>query len=173
MSSDHPQPDPLYRIRHLVGPAIDHLAHAFGQREYVVRDEGYVGTAPETAPEFEKTLRDLGFAWDPLSLYHHTPSGRTSDASWTYRETPLVDRQLHVVLFEQADDTVDIYAHEEPSWVRHPLKHALMDDIDRSRGVARTCALFDQAAIEYQQRSLSAITPGRITDSIRAKLPVL
>lgn len=171
MTTDHPQPTPFYRIRQRAGPAIDRLAHSLGQREYVVCDDGYVGTVPNAVPAFETTLRRLGFSWDPLSLYHHTPTGRTSDGSWTYRKSVLADRQLHVVLFERESDRLDMYAHEEPSWVRHPLGHARMNDIDRERGVDRLTSMLDSAAIEYEQKSDWRKRLGRFVDRFRATVP--
>lgn len=173
MAPEHPQPTPFYRVRQQLGPAIDHLAHALGQREYIVRDKGYVGTVPETVPEFETTLRRLGFSWDPLSLYHHTSTGRTSDGSWTYRESILADQQLHAVMFDRGDDTLDLYAHVEPSWIRHPLGHALMDDIDRRRGVTRMRELLENAGIDHEKRSEPELALGRLVDVLRANLPSL
>lgn len=124
------------RIRQVLGPWIDRLARRLGQPEFHVRDEGYAGTASVPVTELESWLRAAGFAWDPVSLYHRTQAGTDTDGSWVYRPSPLADRQLHVVLFAQSPDRVDVYAHEEYSWLRHPVKHARQEDIRREAGTA-------------------------------------
>jgi len=65
------------------------------------------------------------------------PDGRTEAASWARRDALLARRQTHVILFE-ADDGVDIYAHEEPNAL-NPLtawRHYRGRGYDPAAGVA-------------------------------------
>lgn len=123
-----------YRLRHTIGPWIDRLADRLGQPSYHVRPTEYAGTAHCSLSDLEATLRVDGFSWAPFSLYHRTPTGTSPNRSWTYRSSVLADRQLHVILFAQSSETVDIYAHTEYNWLRHPVKHAKQIGIDRIEG---------------------------------------
>ena len=115
---------------------------------------GYVGTVQLPIADVEATLRDGGFAWDPVSLYHYTPAGSSTDGSWVYRSSPFADRQLHVVLFVQAPDRTDIYAHAEFSWLRHPVKHAREVGIRREEGVAEMRRWLDAQGLDYERESV-------------------
>jgi hypothetical protein len=125
-----------FRFRRAVGPWVDRAAQTVGEPITRVRAAGYAGTARCPVEDLEAELADLGFRWDPLALYHFTPVGTPADGSWVYRESPFADRQLHVVLFAQERDRVDLYAHDEPNWLRHPIAHARQTDIDHERGAS-------------------------------------
>ena len=123
-----------YRLRHTIGPWINGLAERLGQPTYHVQPTEYAGTAHCSMNDLEALLQDDGFSWAPFSLYHRTPVGTSPDRSWTYRSSVLADRQLHVLLFAQTSETVDVYAHTEYNWLRHPVKHAQQIGIDRAEG---------------------------------------
>ncbi|WP_225334346.1 hypothetical protein [Halomicrobium urmianum] len=126
-----------HRVRSAVGPWIDRAARAVGQPVTHIRASEYAGTVRCRIDDLEAELSAAGFDWDPLSLYHYTPMGTSTDGSWVYRESPLADRQLHVVLFAQSVDRVDLYAHYEYNWLRHPVAHALQRDIRHEEGRRR------------------------------------
>ena len=126
-----------HRIRRAVGPWIDRAARRLGQPITHVYATEYAGTVNCRIDDLEARLSDAGFHWDPLSLYHYTPVGTKADGSWVYRDSPLADRQLHVVLFAQSEDRIDLYAHYEHSWIRHPIAHALQKDIRHAEGARR------------------------------------
>ncbi|AQL41567.1 hypothetical protein BV210_02030 [Halorientalis sp. IM1011] len=126
-----------YRFRSAVGPWIDRAAQTVGEPVTRVRTAGYAGTARCPVEDLEAELAELGFGWDPIALYHFTPVGTPADGSWVYRQSPFADRQLHVVLFAQERDRVDLYAHDEPNWLRHPIAHARQTDIEHERGAAQ------------------------------------
>lgn len=42
-----------------------------------------------------------------------------------------------------------MYAHWEPSWVRHPIRHYRASDVDAETGIERARSLFENAGIEY------------------------
>lgn len=142
------------QFRHRVGPWIDRLAERLGQPTTRVYPSGYVGTVHRSLAELETELRDGGFTWDPISMYHYTLAGSTTDGSWMYRTSPLGDRQIHVVLFEHPPERVDVYAHEEFSWLRHPLKHAREVDIRRRKAVAEVRRWLASRGIDYERDSL-------------------
>jgi hypothetical protein len=132
---------------------------------------GYVGTVSVPIAELEATLREVGFRWDPVSLYHYTLIGNSSDGSWVYRSSRLSDRQLHVVLFGKERDWTEIYAHTEYSWIRHPLKHARQEDIRRSEGARTMRRILERCRVEYDRKSIltRGVTQagGRIREALR------
>lgn len=137
------------RARQSIGPRIDAAARTFGDPQYRVRSSEYVGTVTLDIADFEGRLYEAGFTWDPVSLYHRTPSGTATDGSWVYRSSPLADRQLHVLLFAQARDRIDVYAHEECSWIRHPLKHARQERIQRRAGASEAGRILERIGVDY------------------------
>lgn len=141
-----------------------------GTTDYVVQPAGYVGTVEATLPDLEATLYDAGFRWDPFSLHHRTPAGTTSDGSWAYRDSLLADRQLHVVLFERATGRIDVYAHDEPNWLRHPIGHAGMDDIRRERESGRIRRWLDELDVAYERESIVVRKFEHVRDRLRLKL---
>lgn len=76
----------------------------------------------------------------------------TTVASWAwYPKGALAsDDQLHLSLYAGPDrSTTDVYAHWEPSWIRHPIRHYRATDVDAERGIRRARSLFEEAGIEY------------------------
>jgi len=107
--------EPLRRnASRLTGVLVDDRA---GPRE--IASGEYAGTLPLSPSAAERLLWNVGFRRNPLARLK-TRDGRPERSSWVYRESPLADRQLHLMLFPGPDGTVDIYAHEEPSSV-NPL----------------------------------------------------
>ncbi|MFB6166004.1 MAG: hypothetical protein ABEJ31_12660 [Haloarculaceae archaeon] len=137
-----------YRFRETVGPWIDGFARTLGQPMTRIRASEYAETAHCRIDDLEACLHDAGFRWDPLSLYHYTPLGTRGNGSWVYREWPLADRQLHAVLFSQSADRVDVYAHDEYNWLRHPIKHAREVDIRHREGAEEMRAHLDDADVD-------------------------
>ena len=128
------QPDVSYRVRQRLGPLVTRFARRFGQPEYRLRDTEYVGTVQRPLDEFTETLQEHGFEWDPLAWYHQPPVGSEPDGSWTYQRSLLADRQIHAILIAHSPDYVDVFAHEEYNWLRHPIKHLRQVDIEREAG---------------------------------------
>jgi hypothetical protein len=171
MSAETPRLSVPRRVRQRLGPWIDRLARRVGQPEYHVRDEGYAGTVSVPVADLESRLADAGFSWDPVSLYHRTQAGTGTDGSWVYRSSPLADRQLHVVLFAQSADRLDVYAHEEYSWLRHPVKHARQEDIRRERGAAELRRWLDEQPFEYEHESRARRRAAHIAERVRQAIP--
>ncbi|RQG96478.1 hypothetical protein [Natrarchaeobius chitinivorans] len=84
----------------------------------------------------EEILAELGFSRNPIASLKVRMDGNTSEGSWVWRSSPLADYQLHVVLHDLEDaEGVDVYAHWECSWIRHPYKHYVARGYDAEKGV--------------------------------------
>lgn len=127
-------PDVPYRVRQRLGPYLTHLARALGQPQYRLRETEYVGTVQQSLEQFTATLQEGGFDWDPLAWYHRPPVGSEPNGSWTYRRSLLGDRQLHVILVDRSSDSLDVFAHEEYNWLRHPIRHLQNSGVNREAG---------------------------------------
>lgn len=138
------------RLRQRLGPSLDRLARTIGHPVTHVYPAGYVGTIHLPIEDVEAELRDGGFTWDPLSLYHYTPEGEDADGSWAYRSSWLADRQLHVVLFAEGSELTEVYAHDEFNWLRHPIKHAQEVDIRRNEGSEEVRRWIEAREFEYE-----------------------
>ena len=142
-----------YRIRQRVGPWVNRLTRSLGQPSFRVRRTEYAGTVDCSTEELEATLQEEGFSWAPFSLYHRTSTGMRSDGSWMYRSSLLSDRQIHVILFDQPNDTVDVYAHTEYNQMRHPIKHIRQVGVDRAEGAAQMRRWLDARGLNHDHES--------------------
>ena len=160
----------LRRLRQRVGPWLDRFAKALGQPTTHVYPPGYVATVHRPIDDLEAELHDGGFTWDPLSTYHYTPAGSSTDGSWAYRSGWLADRQLHVVLFAQRSDRTDVYAHDEFNWLRHPIKHAREVDIRRNDGEAEMRRWLAVRGLEYERDSVVQRKMRHTVERIRERI---
>ncbi|MDS0258983.1 hypothetical protein NDI56_06205 [Haloarcula sp. S1CR25-12] len=164
------RPDLPYRIRHLIGPWLTGVARLVGQPEFKLHRSGYAGTVELPRDELERELTRGGFAWGPVSWYHQPAVGSDPDGSWTFRRAPLSDRQLHVILIARAPDRIDVYAHWEYSWLRHPIKHARQLGIDREAGSATMRKWLDRRDVDYESNSRTRRKVGRAVRRVAAPL---
>lgn len=96
----------------------------------------YALTARCSEARLEAILDELDFSRNPIASLKVRIDGNTSEGSWVWRPSPLADNQLHIVLHELEDGSgVDVYAHWECSWVRHPYKHYVARGYDAEIGV--------------------------------------
>ncbi|ELY51830.1 hypothetical protein [Natronorubrum bangense] len=96
----------------------------------------YALTAHCSEATIEEILERLGFSRNPIASLKVRMDGNTAEGSWVWRESPLADNQLHIVLHELEDaEKVDVYAHWECSWIRHPYKHYVARGYDAQKGV--------------------------------------
>lgn len=67
-----------------------------------------------------------------------------TEGSWVnYLDGLLGEHQLHITLYsDQDDEYVDIYAHHETNWFRHPYKHLADNDYSAEKGVEMIGDLF-------------------------------
>lgn len=92
----------------------------------------------------EQRLWERGFLRNPLSRLKHA-DGTPEFGSWVYRESPLAERQLHVMLFRGEDATTRVYAHEEASSVNPSVGYDHLDGEGQNvaAGVSRARRLLD------------------------------
>jgi hypothetical protein len=145
-------PDVPYQVRQAIGPWLTRIARTIGQPEYELRETEYVGTIRQPLDEFTRTLQDHGFDWDPLAWYHQPPIGSEANGSWVYRPTVFADRQLHVILIAHSPEYIDVFAHEEYNWLRHPVKHIRQLDIEREPTSDDLRRWFETQEIDIDER---------------------
>lgn len=107
-----------------LGAALDRRA---GPRP--ITEGEYAGTYQGDVDEFERRLWADGLVRNPFSRLK-IRDGESELSSWVARDSPLADRQLHLMLFP-GDDGVDVYAHEELSSVNPLLGPAHFDGADQ------------------------------------------
>lgn len=82
----------------------------------------------------------------------------------------LTDRQLHVILFAQSPETIDVYAHTEYNWLRHPIKHAQQIGIDRAEGARQMRRWLDERGLDYDYESGIARRTTHLLERVRERL---
>ncbi len=100
--------------------------------------EEYVLTAHCSEASIEAVLSEMGFSRNPIASLKVRFDGNTSEGSWVWRPSLGSLWQLHVVLHaltDDPDDRVDVYAHWECSWIRHPFRHYVARGYDAETGV--------------------------------------
>lgn len=160
----------LRRLRQRLGPTLNRIVEALGRPTTQVYPAGYVGTVDHPVERVEAELRDGGFSWDPLSVYHYTPEGDDAEGSWAYRSSWLADRQLHVVLFAVGSDTTDVYAHDEFNWSRHPVKHAREVDIRREEGSDELRRWLDDRGVAYDRDPVALAKVRHLVERVRERI---
>jgi len=141
----------LNRTRELVWPNFHKLFTSFSDAYAMTQttEDEYVATVYEQLGAFESKLPQWRFRRTPVSSLKIRFDGNISDGSWVYRESLFADEQLHVVLHEIRDkDAVDVYAHVEDSWIRHPIGHVTKRNYSAPRGVGSVRSLFEDVDIE-------------------------
>ncbi|OIB55892.1 hypothetical protein [Natrialba sp. SSL1] len=99
----------------------------------------YALTAHCSEETIEEILSSLGFSRNPIAALKVRADGNTSEGSWVWRPSPLSSYQVHVVLHELENEAgVDVYAHWECSWIRHPYKHYVTRGYNAEKGVTLT-----------------------------------
>jgi len=117
--------------------------------------EQYAFTLHEPYPIVEAQLHRLGFVRNLVSSlkyrgYEMPPETTVASWAWYPKGALASDDQLHLSLYAGPDrSTTDVYAHWEPSWIRHPIRHYRATDVDAERGIRRARSLFEEAGIEY------------------------
>ncbi|WP_408959387.1 hypothetical protein [Natrinema sp. 74] len=109
----------------------------------------YVGIVERDLSAVRSTLEEMGFEPEPIASLKVHDDGRLSAGSWVRRESALAQRQLHVALF-RTDDGVEVFAHREYSWLRHPYKHYTQEGWDTAGGVERMRSLLSEHGIPFR-----------------------
>ena len=137
----------LNKTRELVWPLCHRFLTTVSDAYAVTQttEDEYAATVGETQERLEARLSEVGFERTPVAALKVRLDGNVSDGSWVYRNSKLADTQLHVVLHELRDQRgVDVYAHVEDNWIRHPLGHLRKKSYTAERGVSSVRSLFDR-----------------------------
>lgn len=115
----------------------------------------YALTVRQSAAKFQAELHYLGFIRNfvsSLKQREYEAPPEVSVASWVwYPEGALrSSHQLHLALYIGPNaETTDVYAHWEPSWIRHPIRHYRAREVDAASGVRKFRRLLSDGGIEY------------------------
>ncbi|PSP69665.1 hypothetical protein BRC79_03875 [Halobacteriales archaeon QH_8_67_27] len=156
-----------YRVRRSIGPFLDRAVRTVVDETYEVKPSEYAATAHCRIDDLESELSEYGFRWNPLSMYHYTQLGNRTNGSWVLRSSPLADRQLHAILVKVGPEQIHVYAHEEYSWLRHPVKHAREVDLDRAGGADRMRRILSEIAIDTAEESITRRKVKHATRQVR------
>ncbi|WP_246998753.1 hypothetical protein [Halosolutus gelatinilyticus] len=139
------------RIRRRVLPTLHRVKEPLGGfAQCIQHPDEYVGTAHYGLDEFRAQLQEMAFEPEPIASLKVHEDGRLSAGSWVRRKSPIATWQLHVALFENGGDAVDVFAHREYSWLRHPLKHYRGDGWDTATGVKQMRSLLSAHDIAFR-----------------------
>jgi hypothetical protein len=151
----------LERLRQLVAGLLHLPLSSIGlYAERSIPPRQYAFTVGEPYPELEGVLHRLGFTRNLLaSLKRREYAGppEVSVASWARYPGGALrsDYQLHLSLYVGPDETTtDVYAHWEPSWIRHPIRHYRAAEVDATEGVRRVRRHFDDAGVDYEVKPI-------------------
>lgn len=137
---------PLNWIRTYVWPLFHGLLESLSDAYAVTHttEDEYAATVMANKDEFEATLSAFGFHRTPIAALKVRLDGNVSDGSWVRRRSTLTDEQLHIVVHGLQDrDAIDVYAHTEDNWVRHPLLHLRKESYSAEKGVSSIRSLLD------------------------------
>ncbi|OLZ41795.1 hypothetical protein A6E15_12720 [Natrinema saccharevitans] len=140
------------RVRRRVLPALHRVKEPLGG--YAIcrqHPSEFVGTLERDLDAVRSLLVELDFEREPIASLKIRDDGRRSAGSWVRRDSPLATRQLHVTLFRAESGAIEVFAHREYSWLRHPYKHYTQDGWDSRGGVERMRALLSARNVSYRR----------------------
>lgn len=139
------------RVRRRVLPTVHRIKEPFGGfAQCTQHPSEYVGTVQRELNAFRPDLEAMEFAPEPIASLKVHRDGRTSVGSWARRKSPLAKWQLHVTLFQDGRDTIEVFAHREYSWLRHPYKHYTAEVWDTAGGVDRMRSLLTEHDVSFR-----------------------
>ena len=143
--------DFVTRVRRRVLPTVHRIkAPLGGYAQCTIHPSEYVGTVHRCLTEFRPELETMEFVPEPVASLKVHRDGRYSAGSWVRRNSRLDDWQLHVTLFQDGRDAVEVFAHREYSWLRHPYRHYTSKGWDTVAGVDRMRRLLSEYGITYR-----------------------
>lgn len=133
-----PHADALEGVRRWLYPRLDpYLQPVGGFATASVSRRQLVGHVRMEPNALEQALYAAGFRRNWIAALKSRAGGTdVSEGSWVYRESFWSHRQLHLTLFVEDGGLVAIYAHDEYSWRRHPIKHLQSVDFRPGAGAA-------------------------------------
>jgi len=119
------------------------------------------------AVSLEKEIRELEHILDSLGFYRNPTAYLTyrnvhfedaenkdyTEGSWVkYVDGLLGEYQVHITVYSAYDDGfVDVYAHHETNWFRHPYKHLFNNDYDAEKGIRIVKDMFSDCCDTVQR----------------------
>ena len=139
------------RLRRRVLPTVHRIKEPFGGfAQCTMHPSEYVGTVHRGLTDFRPDLEAMKFSPEPIASLKVHEDGRASAGSWVRRQSPMADWQLHVTLFQDGRDAVEVFAHREYSWLRHPVKHYKSEGWDTTGGVKRMRSLLSDHNVSFR-----------------------
>ncbi|WP_306056311.1 hypothetical protein [Natronococcus wangiae] len=139
------------RVRRRVLPTLHRIKEPLGGfAQCTQHPDEYVGTVQRGLCEFRSDLEAMSFAPEPIASLKVHEDGRLSAGSWVRRRSPLARRQLHVALFQTSVENIEVFAHREYSWLRHPYRHYTGQGWDSSGGVERMRSLLSDHGVSFR-----------------------
>ncbi|WP_121742116.1 hypothetical protein [Natronorubrum halophilum] len=139
------------RVRRRVLPTLHRIKEPLGGfAQCIQHPDEYVGTIQYGLEEFRSDLDTMSFAPEPIASLKVHRDGRLSAGSWVRRRSPLASWQLHVALFTDDPGTVEVFAHREYSWLRHPYRHYRGVGWDTNSGVERMRSLLSDHDVAFR-----------------------
>ncbi|NKE34389.1 hypothetical protein GWG54_00895 [Natronococcus sp. JC468] len=150
-TDDSRQPlDLTTRLRRRVLPTVHRIKEPLGGFATCTQHpDEYVGTVDRTVSEFRTDLEAMSFTPEPVASLKVHRDGRLSAGSWVRRRSPLSSRQLHVALFRAGGERLEVFAHSEYSWLRHPYRHYTAEGWDTEAGVRRMRSLLSARGVAF------------------------
>ncbi|MFP9059424.1 hypothetical protein ACLI4R_02700 [Natrialbaceae archaeon A-chndr2] len=141
------------RVRRRVLPTLHRIKEPLGGFATCTQHPSeYVGTIDRRLREFRPELEDMSFSPEPVASLKVHEDGRFSAGSWVRRQSPLADWQLHVTVFQDGHETLEVFAHREYSWLRHPYKHYVGEGWDTTAGVERMRSILSDHGVTFSVR---------------------
>ena len=139
------------RVRRRVLPTLHRIKEPLGgYAQCPQHPDEYVGTIPYDLEAFRADLEAMSFDPEPIAALKVHRDGRLSAGSWARRRSPLATWQVHVALFRDGADAVEVFAHREYSWLRHPYKHYTCEGWDTEAGVERVRSLLTDHDVPFR-----------------------
>ncbi|WP_254766912.1 hypothetical protein [Salinilacihabitans rarus] len=138
------------RLRRRVLPTVHRIKEPFGGFAQCTQHPAeYVGTVHRELREFHSELEAMEFDPEPVASLKVHEDGHFSAGSWVRRNSPLAKWQLHVTLFREQRHEIEVFAHREYSWLRHPYKHYTGEGWDTTGGVERMRSLLSDHGVTF------------------------
>ncbi|GAB3021475.1 hypothetical protein GCM10025298_06310 [Natronobiforma cellulositropha] len=132
-------------------PTVHRIKKPFGGfAQCTMHPTEYVGTVQRELTEFKPDLEAMEFAPEPIASLKVHQDGHLSVGSWARRTSLLDDWQLHVTLFQESRESLEVFAHREYSWLRHPYKHYTAQGWDTTGGVERMRSLLADHGVAFR-----------------------
>lgn len=147
----HADLDWMTRARRRVLPTVHRIKEPLGGFAQCTQHPAeYVGTVEGSIREFRSDLESMSFTPEPIASLKVHRDGRLSAGSWVRRRSPLADWQLHATLYRDGRDAVEVFAHREYSWLRHPYRHYRGEGWDTDGGVERMRSLLETYDVAFR-----------------------